>query len=168
MSDRFTGGKAVTLRLEPVPSAYRTFFRQIGIDPDTRRTPAEELALRRMHDGGYRSRGLLEDALTIAVAETGVAVTALDAAEVVGTPGLRLSRRGERLGGDERPLTGPQIVLADEARALAVLFGDAAEGAAATRRTERVMLLGVGVRGVPTLMVEEALWAAAEALWDRA
>lgn len=168
MSDRFTGGKAVTLRLEPVPSAYRAFFRQIGIDPESRRTPAEELALRRMHDGGYRSHGAVEDALTIAIAETGVAIVALDAGEVAGTPGLRLSRRGERLGGDERPLTGPQIVLADDSRALAVLFADAAEGVAVKRATERVMLVGVGVRGVPTMMVEEALWTAAGAMWDRA
>ena len=36
------------MRQEPVPWAYRVFFRQVGIDPDERRTPIEEIALERL------------------------------------------------------------------------------------------------------------------------
>lgn len=167
MSDRFTGAKAVALRLEPVPSAYRTFFRQIGIDPDDRRTPAEDVALQRMKDGGYLSRGRLEDALTIAIAETAVPVLAFDASGIEGPPGVRLSRPGERLGLDGRSVATGSIVLAGSERPVAVLFGDHAEEASVRRGTSRVLLLGVGVKGVSSLTVEEALWTAVGFLDNR-
>ena len=66
------------MRQDPVPWAYRVFARQVGVDPDTDRTPVERIALDRLKHGGLRSERLLDDALTIAVAETGVPVIALD------------------------------------------------------------------------------------------
>lgn len=165
LADRYTGGKAVNLRQEAVPWAYRVFFRQIGIDPDDRRTPAEEAALDRMKHGGFRSRNLLDDALTIAVVETGVPVVAFDADRVEGGLGLRLSEDREHLGGGEgRPLPGRQIVIADERRSVAVLFGDLAEERGVRPETRRTLLAGVQVKGVPQVSVEEALWTVAEAL----
>jgi DNA/RNA-binding domain of Phe-tRNA-synthetase-like protein len=171
MSDRYTGGRAVNLRQEPIPWAYRVFFRQIGIDPDTSRTPPEEIALERMKWGGFRSRSLLDDALTIATVETGVAVLALDAARVDGELGLRLSRPRERLGvaPDEeavgaRPLSVSQIVVADAVRPLAVLFGEVAVGRGVHPDTVRMALCAVQVSGVPQVSVEEALWLTAEVL----
>jgi DNA/RNA-binding domain of Phe-tRNA-synthetase-like protein len=171
LSDRYTGAKAINLRQEPIPWAYRVFFRQIGIDPDERRTPAEEIALERMKWGGFRSVSLLDDAITIATVETGVAVLALDAGKVEGPLGLRLSRPGERLGAaadDERsgvrPLSSRQIVVADAARSLAVLFADTAEGRGAQPDTTRIALCAVQVKGVPEVSVEEALWTMAGVL----
>ena len=166
LSDRYTGGKAVNLRQEPIPWAYRVFFRQIGIDPDDRRTPAEEAALQRMKLGGFRSANVLDDALTIATVETGVAVMALDADRVEGPIGLRLSRAGERLGGgaDGRTMSAQQIVIADAARALAVLFGDVADETGVNPPTKRMLLVAVQVKGVPEVSVEEALWTVAEVL----
>ena len=41
LSDRFRGAQAIALRRAPIPSAYRVFFRQVGLDPDTTRTPVE-------------------------------------------------------------------------------------------------------------------------------
>ncbi|HEV2075716.1 MAG TPA: hypothetical protein VGR10_05720 [Thermoleophilaceae bacterium] len=173
LANRYTGGKAVNLRQEPIPWAYRVFFRQIGIDPDQRRTPAEEAALERMKWGGFRSRSLLDDALTIAVVETGVAVVALDADRVEGPVGLRLAGPGERLGtrtddaevpAGARPLSGGQIVLADSARSLAVLFGEVAEGRGVHPATTRMSLCGIQVKGVPEVSVEEALWTVADVL----
>jgi DNA/RNA-binding domain of Phe-tRNA-synthetase-like protein len=164
LSNRFTGARAITLRREPVPWAYRVFFRQIGIDPDDRRTPAEALALERMKAGGFVSQNLVDDALTIATVETGVPVVALDADRVEGEIGLRLSEDGERLGGDGRPLSTSQIVIADRVRSLAVLFGDRAEGRGVRPQTERILLAAVQVKGVPEMSVEEALWTAVETL----
>ncbi len=171
MSDRYTGGKAVNLRQEPIPWAYRVFFRQIGIDPDDRPTPAEEIALERMKWGGFRSRTPLDDALMIATVETGVALFALDAGRVEGPLGMRLSRDGERLGvapGEDptgsRQLSSRQIVVADASRSLAVLFGDMAVGRGVHPDTMRILLCAVQVSGVPQVSVEEALWVAAEAL----
>ena len=79
LSDRFSGGQAINLRHQPIPWAYRVFYRHIGLDPDEQRTPVEELALERMKHGGFRSHNLLDDALTIAIIESGVAVRAFDA-----------------------------------------------------------------------------------------
>jgi DNA/RNA-binding domain of Phe-tRNA-synthetase-like protein len=164
MSDRFTGPKAVQVRQQPVPWAYRVFFRQIGIDPDQRHTPAEAVALERMRAGAFASQNLLDDALLIATVETGVPLLAYDAARLDGAPGLRLALAGERLGADGRELRGGEIVVADEARPVAVLFGDTAERCGVHPDTESVLLAAVQVKGVPDVSVEEALWIAAETL----
>lgn len=164
LSDRYTGGKAVHLRQEPIPWAYRVFFRQVGIDPDDHRTPAEQAALDRMKHGSFRSRNLLDDALVIATVETGVPVMALDADKVTPPLGLRLSQEGERLGDEGRPLSVRQIVLADPDRAVAILFGDVAEERGVDFSTERMLLCSVQVKGVPEISVEEALWTVTEVL----
>ena len=168
LSNRFTGARAITLRQEPVPWAYRVFFRQVGIDPDERRTPIEQIAIDRLTHGGFKAGGRVRDALLIATLETAVPVVAYDVARVDGDVGLRLTRAGELLGGDGRSLAGSQIVIADSARVLGVLFGDSAESARPTRDTERVLLVAIRVKGVPALSVEEALWSAAEVLQEPA
>src|SRR3954453_499002 len=162
-SNRFTGAKAGALRQQPIPWAYRVFFRHIGIDPDEQRTPIEAIAVERMQAGGFRSHGLVADALLLATLETSVPVLAFDMADVEGAVGLRLARDGEQLG-EYRPLAPGQIVIADEQRPLAVLFGDAAEHGQVRRSTQRVVLAAIQVAGVPPVSVEEALWTAAETL----
>lgn len=166
LSNRFTGARAVTLRQEPVPWAYRVFFRQVGIDPDERRTPIEQIAIDRLTHGGFKATGRVQDALLIATLETAVPVVAFDAGRVDGDVGLRLTKTGELLGGDGRSLAGSQIVIADASRALAVLFGDTAESVVPTGGTENILLVAVRVKGVPALSVEEALWSAAEVLQE--
>ena len=163
-SDRFTGAKAVTLRQQPIPWAYRVFFRHVGIDPDERRTPIEAIALERMRAGGFLSRNVVDDALLLATLETGVPVLAFDAAAVDGELGLRVSPGGESLG--ELPLSSGQVVVADGVRALAVLFGETAEGCGVQPSSQRMLLAGVRVKGVPEVSIEEALWVAAETVSD--
>ena len=99
LSDRFFGSHAIRLRERPIPWAYRVFFRQIGLDPDRTRTPVEQLALDRLQDGAFRSRGLPSDALTIATVETGVALRAFDADRLEGRLCIRDSAPGESLAG---------------------------------------------------------------------
>ena len=79
MSNRFSGPQAIALRHKPIPWAYRVFFRQIGLDPDEQPTPVEAVALERIKRGGFVSQSLLDDALTIAIIESGVALRAFDA-----------------------------------------------------------------------------------------
>ena len=148
MANRMTGAQAIELRRREVPHLHRVFFRHVGLDPDVERVPSEAVALRRMREGGLRSRGLVDDALTVAVMETDVGVWAFDAAHVVGAPEIR--QEEERL------------ILADEAGPLAALFGEPLPRAAVTRATQRIALVAVGVPNVPELFVDEALWTA----WD--
>ncbi|MCW3030712.1 MAG: hypothetical protein JWM66_845 [Solirubrobacterales bacterium] len=166
LSNRFRGATAVAVRREPVPSAYRVFFRHIGLDPETVRTPLEAAVLGRMMKGGFLSRGLLADVLTIALLDTGVPVWALDAARVDGPLGIRASEEGERLGhdGDDAPMPAGRLVIADSSAPLAVLFGELARDHAPRARSERLALFAVQVDGVPALYVEEALWSCRAAL----
>jgi DNA/RNA-binding domain of Phe-tRNA-synthetase-like protein len=167
LADRYTGGKVVHMRQDPVPWAYRVFSRQVGIDPDSDLTPVESVALRRLKDGGLHSENLVDDALTIAIAETGVPLIALDAEKVGGELGLRLARAGEMLGG-ARPLSERQLVMADRERPVAVVLGDVGTDAGVTPDTERMVLCALGVKGVPRISLEEALWCAAETLYTDA
>ncbi len=79
LSNRWRGARAVNVRQEPIPAAYRVFFRHIGLDPDVTRTPIEAAVLERMLEGGFLSEGLLADILTIGLIDTAVPVWALDA-----------------------------------------------------------------------------------------
>ncbi len=167
LSDRYRGASVIAMRTQPVPHAYRAFFRQIGLDPDVDRIPSEEAAVERLLHGQFRSSGALEDALLIALVETGVPVWALDA-DLVDPAGLgiRTTTDGELLGVGERAYqVGPaRLVVADARRIHGLLFGELAPGHAATARTKRIALFSVGVDGVPAIHVEEALWVCSEAL----
>jgi DNA/RNA-binding domain of Phe-tRNA-synthetase-like protein len=166
LSNRWRGARAVNVRQEPIPAAYRVFFRHIGLDPDVTRTPIEAAVLERMLDGGFLSEGLLADILTIALIDTSVPVWALDSDTVNGPLGIRLSRTGERLGSSsEGPLLGEgRLVVADADNALAILFGQPAPDHVPSAGTRRLALFAVQVAGVPSLHVEETLWACRAAL----
>jgi DNA/RNA-binding domain of Phe-tRNA-synthetase-like protein len=164
LAGRITGGHVVHMRQDPVPWAYRVLWRQVGLDPDVDRPPAERVAVERLRAGGIPSRNLLDDALTIAVLETSVPVLAFDAALVGAAPGLRLTRAGESLGGSERPLGRRRIVVADEDRPLATLDGEVSEEHGVTRATEDMVLAAIQARKVPQISIEEALWTVAEVL----
>ena len=165
-SSRFRGARAVSIRLEPVPAAYRVFFRHIGLDPDVVRTPIERAVLERMIRGGFPTGGLLADVLLIALADTGVPVWALASDTLEGSPGIRETVEGEQLGAGrhERLLPAGRLVVADSRQALAVLFDEPARAHAPRGDTRAVTLFAVQVAGVPTLFAEEALWSAASAL----
>jgi len=164
LASRITGGRVVHMRQDSVPRAYRVFWRQVGMDPDTLRTPVERIAVGRLKDGGLPGSNLLDDATTIATLETGVAIMAFDADRLAGLVGLRLSGGAELLGGSGRPLADGQIVIADEERPLAVLGGEVAEERAVTRDTTRMAITALRVKGVPEMSVEEALWTVAGVL----
>ena len=163
LADRYTGGKVIHMRQDSVPWAYRVFSRQVGIDPDSDRTPVEAIALERLRHGGLASENLLDDALTIAIAETGVPVFALDGDRIQGELGLRLSQPGETLG-PVRPLSSRQIVVADDSRPVAVVLGEVAEDAGVTPDCAWMILCALQVKGVPRIASEEALWLAADVL----
>jgi DNA/RNA-binding domain of Phe-tRNA-synthetase-like protein len=169
LSDRFRGARAVSIRREPVPAAYRVFFRHIGLEPDAERTPIEAAVLERMVHGGFPSRSLLEDVLLVALVDTGVPVWALDAESVDGPLGIRTSHEGERLGrsADAADLPAGRLVVADSSRVLAILFGELAPGHEPHGRTRRLKLFAVQVAGVPRVVAEEALWCCQAALQPR-
>jgi len=167
LSDRFYGSHAIHMRERPIPWAYRVFFRQIGIDPDQTRTPVEQLALERLHDGAFVTRGMPMDALTIAIAETGVAVRAIDATRIEGRLSIRDSAPGEVLPGRPGELAQGTLTIADDRAPLQLLFGDDLTGAGA-EEADQLALVAVQVKGVPQASINEALWIAGGALANAA
>ncbi len=170
LSNRYRGASVVAMRTQPIPHSYRAFFHQVGMDPDASRIPSERAAVARLLQGQFRSQNLLEDALLIAVVETGVPVWALDADLIApGGLGIRTTTAGDRLGTSEHAdhLPPGRLVVADSRYVHAVLFGALAPGHQVTRRTSRIGLFAVGVEGVPAIHLEEALWVCSETLGAR-
>lgn len=163
LSDRFYGSHAIHLREQPIPWAYRVFFRQIGLDPDRTRTPVEQLALDRLHDGAFVTHGMPDDALTIAIAETGVAVRAFDSDRLQGRLCIRESAPGEALPGKPAQLERGTLTIADESGPVELLFGGTVEGGVG-RDTRRIAIAAVQVKGVPQAAVDEALWIASSTI----
>jgi DNA/RNA-binding domain of Phe-tRNA-synthetase-like protein len=166
LSGRVRGPDALLMRQAPVPQAYRVFFRHIGLDPDEQRPPGEAAMVERLRTGAFRSRNLVDDALTLAVVETGVPVWALDAGRVEGTLGLRPGRHGERLGEGEFAnwVSEGRLLVVDDRGPVAVLFGETAPERWVTKETERMLLYTVAVPGVPEIHVEEAVATCLEVL----
>jgi len=145
LSDRFRGATAIAMRSAPVPSAYRVFFRHVGLDPDTTRTPAEEAAVQRLVKGGFQATNLLDDAMLIALVETGIPLWAVDADRVREPLGIGTDADG-------------RLAVCDADGPLATLFGDVGPGHGVTKQTTRMLIYTVQVPGVPAIFVDEAMW----------
>lgn len=164
LSDRFYGAHAIHLRERPIPWAYRVFYRHIGLDPDRTRTPVEQLALDRLRDGAFKSRGLPDDALTIAIVETGVALRVFDG-EQVGRLCIRDAGPGEALPGRPGELAQGTLVIADERGPVGLLFGEPTDWSGIEpKSSRRLTIAAVQVGGVPRIAVDEALWIAGAAI----
>ncbi len=165
LSNRYRGATVVAMRTQPISNAYRSFFRQIGLDPDATRIPSEEVAVARLLHGEFRSSDLIDDARLIALVETGVPVWALDRAVVDASGlGIRMTVDGDRLGVSKHgSFLRPGTLAVADARCIhAVLFGEIAPAHAVGRRSTRIVLFAIGVPGVPAIHVEEALWVCRE------
>jgi hypothetical protein len=159
LSDRFRGATVIAMRTHPIPRAYRTFYRQIGLDPDVEQIPSERAATERLLHGGLRATDVITDACLVAVIETGVPVWALDAGAVdPGPPGLGI---GLADGGGAPP---GSLVVRDRRSVHAPLFATPLPGHEAGPAARTVVLYALGVAGVPQIHVDEALWVAADLL----
>ncbi len=169
LANGFRGSAVIAMRTNPVPAAYRNFFRQIGLDPDVTRPPGEQAALARLFHGTLRPEGRLADALLVALVETGVPIWALDARRVdAATLCIRTAHSWDRLGADSggHPVGTGTLVVADDHRVHTVLFGARSPDSAVSPDTRELVLFAVSVEGVPLIHVEEAFWLASEALTD--
>jgi len=164
LSDRFYGSHAIHLRERQIPWAYRVFFRQVGLDPDRTRTPIEKLALDRLHDGAFKTKGMPDDALTLAIVETGVALRVFDADGLRGRLCIRDSGPGESLPGKSGQLAHGTLIVADEQAPIELLFGEEARDRDLSPETERIAIVAIQVKGVPDAAVDEALWIASTAI----
>ena len=135
------------MRQQPVPWAYRVFFRHIGLDPDAR-PHAGRGGRARAADARRRSSrdNLLDDALLIALVETGVPIWALDAAGWTASSALRVARGGRAPGPGEAapPCRRAGSWWPTRRAPVAVLFGELAPGHGVTGDTSACAVLGAG------------------------
>ena len=172
LADRFRGAQAVTLRREPVPHAYRVFFRHVGLDPDAQRTPVEAAALERLRAAAASPRAgcwttRCSSRWSRPACRCGRSTTrALD-----GPLGLRGARAGRAAGRGRvrrRPRARARSWSPTPRGPVAVLFGDVApEPRAPARDSARCGCSPSRSPGVPALHVEEALFGCVEALVGR-
>ena len=166
LSRRMNGAEAVAFRTRPVPHSYRVLFRHLGMDPDEQRPPGEAAIVDRLVHGQFRPQNLVDDALLVAVAETGVPVWALDDAKVDGPLGLRAAQRGDTLGKGELvdELPAGRLVVADAQGAVGVLFGALAPSHRVTKETTAIRLFAIRAPHVPAVHLDEAIDIAVECL----
>jgi DNA/RNA-binding domain of Phe-tRNA-synthetase-like protein len=159
VSQRIDGRNAASMQLDAIPAAYRRLARQLGLDPDVDGTPLAALLRERIRWGRLPSVGVVRDACTCAMLETGVPVFALPLDEVTGDLGLTVAREGEVLPGHAgSPLGAGAVVISDLSRPLALaMLPPALEPAP---RAD-VLLYALRAPGVADLELEEALWLAA-------
>jgi hypothetical protein len=151
MSTRFRGRQAMALPTKPVPSAYRAFFRQVGLDPDVVRNPAEAVTYERILRGRFLSRNRVADAITAAIVETHIALGALDADRISEPLGIRPDSQGV-------------LVIADADQTVSALFGPPLADFEPGIHTRRVAITAVGVSGVHGWMLDHGLWRVADLL----
>ncbi len=162
LASRFSGRQAIELRQQQVPAAYRSFFRQVGIDPDQHPTPIEQAVLGRLLSGGNLPQDRISDGLLLALLETSVPVVAFDAAAVSSPIEIRAAERGEVVAGlGVEPGT---LLLASAEQPLCQLFSPPAPPLSAGLESERLLLVAVIVPGVSAIASDEALTIAAAAI----
>jgi hypothetical protein len=184
LSDRYRGATVIAMRTHPIPRAYRTFYRQIGLDPDVEQIPSERAATERLLHGGFRASDAISDACVVAVIETGVPVWALDAgvvdsdppglgiglADPAAAPAAADAAAADTAAASAAAATGAppgSLVVCDRRAVHAPLFGTPLPGHEARPSAATVALYAVGVAGVPQIHIDEALWVAAELLGGR-
>lgn len=151
LSTRFRGQQAIALPTKPVPSAYRAFFRQVGLDPDVHRNPVEAVSYDRIMRGHFPSFNRVTDAIRATIVETHIALGALDA-DTLSTP----------LG--IRPAEDGVLSVVDADKTLGPLFGPPEHDFQPNPRTQRVAVTAVGVAGIPMWKIDHALWRVADHL----
>ncbi len=151
LSTRFRGQQAIALPTKPIPSAYRVFFRQVGLDPDVHRSPVEAVSYDRVMRGTYPSFNRVTDAIRATIVETHIALGALDADTISGPLGIRPGEDGV-------------LTVVDADHSLGPLFGPPEHDFELNANTQRVAVTAVGVAGIPTWQLDHALWRVADHL----
>jgi len=166
LASRYRGASVVAMRTQPIHHAYRAFYRQIGLDPDVERIPAERAAVARLLHGGFPPVDLIADACLIALLETGVPVWALDADRVDERGlGVRATTAADTGAAGRQAYIAPgSLAVADGSVVHGLLFGEPGPPGAVSVHTRRVALYSVAVAGVPVIHTEEALWICTDSI----
>lgn len=147
--------------------AYLAFERQVGLDPTEPSTALERGAREVVVTGALLPEYPCHDVRLAVLAEVGVPLGILDGARTRGPWSLRAAVAGERWAHGARrggALRARTLVVADREGPVAPAVGDPPPELAAGRRTRTAVLYAVGVPGIESWEVSEAVWRAARYL----
>lgn len=162
LSDSFRVSHAPAQRQAPVPSAFRAFARQVGVDPGSAPLPIDLILIERLRAGRFRPLGLVNDAMVLASLETQVPLWALDGSELVGGIGVRPAEPGERIAGE--PVAEGRLVVADALAPRCALLAPVPEASAPTKKSQSTVVFCLRVPGVPRYLAQEAVLMCARLL----
>jgi len=149
-----------SLKDEPVIRAYRDFFWRISIDPTKTRPAAEALTRRVLGGRSLPCINTAVDAYNLASMTTRIAIAAFDADKLEGQLIMRFAVKGEEFSGigmDKPAITvGGEIVMADDARLVAIYPHRDADFSRTTLRTKNLVLISCGAPGITLSKLEEA------------
>lgn len=141
-----------SLKDQPTFRAYRDFFWSVEIDP-TKNRPAAEALIRRILGGRtIPTINSLVDAYNLASIKSRIALATFDADKLEGDLFMRFAEEGEKfLGiGMEKPLIlkGGEIVVADDAKLVAVYPYRDADNTKVTVETKNITMIVCGAPGI--------------------
>jgi DNA/RNA-binding domain of Phe-tRNA-synthetase-like protein len=146
--------------------AYRDFFWSVGIDP-TKNRPAAEALIRRILGGRtIPTINSLVDVYNLASIKSRIALATFDADKLKGDLFMRFAEEGEKfLGiGMEKPLIlkGGEIVVADNAKLVAVYPYRDADNTKVTVETKNITMIVCGAPGISEKRLDFASQVAQE------
>lgn len=147
-AERLTGPMIRELRASAEGTAYRAFYRQVGLDPDRTRPPVEALVAERVMRGGFVEGPTWRDALVVASVTGGVALQAFDARRLADPPAVTLSA-------DQR------LVLSAGGDRVADLLGEPARRYRPGPSTRRLLVVATAVPGISEATARAAIDEAA-------
>ena len=157
-ADRIRGASALTASIAPVAAAFRSFMRQLGMDPEAVDWTADAAMRRRLIEGGLPPTFWLRDAATLAVLEFGAPLMLFEHEAMPRDVELRSadSEGALHAAGD--------LVVAADGVPLSRLFGPPFPEFAVSRGTRRALVVSVRAPGVEDVFCRAALERCADLL----
>lgn len=155
LAERIGAQQVLRQHEQEVPHAFRKLYLQMGIDPGVHLTPIDAVLQERIAYGQFRSMGLVDDALKVALLETGVPIWATDSAKVSGELALQMPAVESESG------SASMVPLVTDDRGTIGPIGSAPEARyAVDRKSKDLTLFAVQCDGISTMHVDESLWLA--------
>lgn len=162
LAERIGGPQVLRQHEQEVPHAFRKLYQQTGLDPGVHLTPIDAVLQERIAYGMFRSMGLVDDALKVALLETGVPVWAADSSALSGELVLQMPDVDPDAG---RPSAVPFV--ADDRGTIAPVGNAPDQPHAVGRKTKDLTLFALQCDGISTMHVQESLWLAQSLIYHQ-
>lgn len=155
-ADRIRGASALTASTAPVAASYRSFLRQLGMDPEAVECTADAVVRRRLVEGGLAPSFAVRDAAALVALELGVPLMAFSCGDSPREVSIIRSTESGALHAEG------DLVVSVDGVPVCRLFGQAFPSREVTKGTRRSLLVAVRAPGVSELLCAAAIERCAE------